>query len=90
MHACGGGSCNLNLLLRRLCKRLEEYSPEGPFGDLTRYYNNVEELLLFTVYNFDKDEEEESNIFKNLYRETPWHAVNLSGLKKMSVVMNVA
>lgn len=49
---------------------LEEYSPESPFGDHTRYYNNVEELPVFRVYNCDKDEEE-SKIFKNLYRETP-------------------
>lgn len=69
MHACGGGSCNFNFYCEDHIS-LEEYSPEGHFGDHTRYYNNVEELLVFTVYNCDKDEEE-SNIFKNLYRETP-------------------
>lgn len=75
MHACtrGVGSCNLNLLLRRLYKLRGVFAlgtSECPFGDHTRYYNNVEELPVFTVYNCDKDEEE-SNIFKNLYRETP-------------------
>lgn len=57
--------------------------PEGPFRDLTRYCNNVEELRFTTVIKMKKNP-----IYLRTYIGKPPDKPSiLSSLKKMGVVM---